>query len=138
MINQNFTNSNEIYPILELIRREMQRAGMYTGGDGLTFLKAQKEPEVVSVEALREMATHPALVTTVVYTYDNGTIERLTLFRDDSLIVTGFLIEIETSKVINQELEEETDISNFKAVRGTIIRENGLFKRLQLEYVRAV
>jgi hypothetical protein len=138
VINQNFTNSNEIYPILELIRREMQRAGMYSGGDDISIIRSKSAPDVISVETLREMASNPALVTTVVYTYDNGTIERMTLFRDEKLIVSGFLIEIETSKIINEQLEEEYDVGNFKSIRGTIIRENGLFKRLNLEYVKAV
>lgn len=138
MDNRNFVNSNEIYPILDLIRRELKKSGLYTGGDDLTIIDSPAEPNVINVEARREMAGYEALVTSVVYTYDNGTIEVLTLLRDESLIVEGFLIEISYPSVINEELEEETDIASFSTVRGTIIRENGLFKNLQLEYIKAV
>ncbi|XOS93674.1 hypothetical protein ACLMAB_09605 [Brevibacillus laterosporus] len=44
----------------------------------------------MSVEVLREMTSHPSLVTTVIYTYDNGAIEKLSLERDESLMITGF------------------------------------------------
>ncbi|MFF2889458.1 hypothetical protein [Paenibacillus sp. NPDC057967] len=139
MDNRNFVNSNEIYPILDLIRREMQKSGIYTGGDDLTIInKAPAEPNVKNVEARREMTGNEALVTSVVYTYDNGVIEVLTLFRDDNLIVDGFLIELTYPTRINAEMEEETDIASFSSIRGTIIRENGLFKNLELDYVRAV
>jgi hypothetical protein len=137
--NRNFVNSNEIYPILDLIRREMQKSGLYTGGNDLTIINsAPVEPNVINVEARREMAGYSALVTSVVYTYDNGTIEVLTLERDENLIVSGFLIEITYPSRINEEMEEETDIASFSTVRGTIIRENGLFSNLVLEYIKAV
>ncbi|PWW43824.1 hypothetical protein DET56_10250 [Paenibacillus pabuli] len=135
---RNFVNSNEIYPILDLIRREMKKSGLYTGGDELTVMDALVEPNVINVEARRELAGYSALVTSVVYTYDNGVIEILTLERDANLIVEGFLIEITYPSLVNEELEEETDIASFSTVRGTIIRENGLFKNLELEYIKAV
>lgn len=138
MVNRNFTNANEVFPIIDLIRREMKKVGLYGGGDDLTIVPNRKEPEVVSVEVLREMTSHPSLVTTVIYTYDNGGIEKLSLERDDGLMVTGFLIEIEQSSIVNEQLKEETDLHAFKAIQGSIIRENGLFKSLQLDYVRAV
>ncbi|PPA86644.1 hypothetical protein C4A75_05330 [Brevibacillus laterosporus] len=138
MFNRNFTNVNEVFPIIDLIRREMKKGGLYAGGDDLTIVQSRSEPEVVNVEVLREMTSHPSLVTTVIYTYDNGAIEKLSLKRDESLIITGFLIEVELSSIVNEELEEETDIQAFKAIQGSIIRENGLFKSLQLDYVRAV
>ncbi|MCR8982807.1 hypothetical protein [Brevibacillus laterosporus] len=138
MFNRNFTNVNEVFPIIDLIRREMKKGGLYDGGDDLTIVQSRSEPEVVSVEVLREMTSHPSLVTTVIYTYDNGAIEKLSLERDESLMITGFLIEVELSSIVNEELEEETDIQAFKAIQGSIIRENGLFKSLQLDYVRAV
>ncbi|AYB38384.1 hypothetical protein D5F52_09005 [Brevibacillus laterosporus] len=138
MFNRNFTNVNEVFPIIDLIRREMKKGGLYAGGDDLTIVQSRSEPEVVSVEVLREMTSHPSLVTTVIYTYDNGAIEKLSLKRDESLIITGFLIEVELSSIVNEELEEETDIQAFKAIQGSIIRENGLFKSLQLDYIRAV
>ncbi|MGG0797318.1 hypothetical protein ABE137_25575 [Brevibacillus laterosporus] len=138
MFNRNFTNANEVFPIIDLIRRELKKGGLYAGGDDLTIVQSRREPEVVSVEVLRELASHPSLVTTVIYTYDNGTIEKLSLERDESLMITGFLIEVEQSSIVNEELEEETDIQAFKAIQGSIIRENGLFKSLQLDYVRAV
>lgn len=136
--NRNFINSNEIFPILDLIRREMQRAGLYTGGNDLISILPPAEPIVVNVEALREMSDYPALVTKVIYTYDNGMIEKMTLYRDRSLIVSGFLIEIEHPTLVNEELEEETDIASFSTVNGTIIREGGLFKNLILEYTKVV
>ncbi|WP_240470144.1 hypothetical protein [Brevibacillus laterosporus] len=138
MFNRNFTNANEVFPIIDLIRRELKKGGQYAGGDDLTIVQSQREPEVVSVEVLRELASHPSLVTTVIYTYDNGTIEKLSLERDESLLITGFLIEVEQSSIVNEELEEETDIQACRAIQGSIIRENGLFKSLQLDYVRAV
>ncbi|MBG9773010.1 hypothetical protein [Brevibacillus laterosporus] len=138
MFNRNFTNVNEVFPIIDLIRREMKKGGLYAGGDDLTIVQSRSEPEVVNVEVLREMTSHPSLVTTVIYTYDNGAIEKLSLKRDESLIITGFLIEVELSSIVNEELEEETDIQAFKAIQGSIIRENGLFKSLQLDYIRAV
>ncbi|MCZ0835830.1 hypothetical protein O0550_10740 [Brevibacillus halotolerans] len=138
MSNRNFTNANEVFPIIDLIRRELKKGALYAGGNDLTIVKSRREPEVVSVEVLREMALNPSLVTTVIYTYDNGTIEKLSLERDESLIVTGFLVEVEQSSIVNEELEEETDIQAYRAIRGSIIRENGLFKSLQLDYVRAV
>ncbi|NKQ18579.1 hypothetical protein [Brevibacillus laterosporus] len=138
MFNRNFTNVNEVFPIIDLIRREMKKGGLYAGGDDLTIVQSRSEPEVVSVEVLREMTSHPSLVTTVIYTYDNGAIEKLSLERDESLMITGFLIEVELSSIVNEELEEETDMQAFKAIQGSIIRENGLFKSLQLDYVRAV
>ncbi|MGQ8871905.1 hypothetical protein [Paenibacillus sp. TSA_86.1] len=138
MDTRNFVNSNEIYPILDLIRREMKKSGLYTGGDDLTVMDALVEPNVINVEARRESAGYSALVTSVVYTYDNGVIEVLTLERDENLIVEGFLIEITYPSLVNEELEEETDIASFSTVRATIIRENGLFKNLELEYIKAV
>lgn len=138
MDNRNFVNSNEIYPILDLIRREMKKSGVYTGGDDLNIIDNPTEPNVINVEVRRETEGLPTLVTSVVYTYDNGTIEVLALHRDDNLIVSGFLIEITYPSVITTELEEETDIASFSTVRGTIIRENGLFKNLELEYIKAV
>jgi hypothetical protein len=132
-------NSNEIFPILDLIRREMQKSGMYSGGDDLTIINnTPEEANVIHVEARREMVGYEALVTSVVYTYDNGTIEILTLQRDEQLIVDGFIIEISYPTRINEQMEEETDISSFSTVIGTIIRENGLFKNLELEYIKAV
>ncbi|WP_315792929.1 hypothetical protein [Paenibacillus sp. BIC5C1] len=138
MDTRNFVNSNEIYPILDLIRREMKKSGLYTGGDDLTVMNALVEPNVINVEARRELAGYSTLVTSVIYTYDNGVIEVLTLERDANLIVEGFLIEITYPSLVNEELEEETDIASFSTVRGTIIRENGLFKNLELEYIKAV
>lgn len=116
----------------------MKKGGLYAGGDDLTIVQSRSEPEVVSVEVLREMTSHPSLVTTVIYTYHNGAIEKLSLERDESLMITGFLIEVELSSIVNEELEEETDMQAFKAIQGSIIRENGLFKSLQLDYIRAV
>lgn len=139
MEHRNFMNSNEIFPILDLIRREMQKSGMYSGGDDLTMINnTPEEANVIHVEARREMIGYEALVTSVVYTYDNGTIEILTLQRDEQLIVDGFIIEISYPTRINEQMEEETDISSFSTVIGTIIRENGLFKNLELEYIKAV
>lgn len=139
MEHRNFMNSNEIFPILDLIRREMQKSGMYSGGDDLTIINnTPEEANVIHVEARREMVGYEALVTSVVYTYDNGTIEILTLQRDEQLIVDGFIIEISYPTRINEQMEEETDISSFSTVIGTIIRENGLFKNLELEYIKAV
>jgi hypothetical protein len=137
--NRNFVNSNEIFPILDLIRREMKKSGLYSGGgDDLTIINERPEPNVINVEALREMPSYSTLVTKVVYTYDNGTIEKLTLERDASLIVSGFLIEVEHPSLVNSQMEEETDIQGFSTIRGTIIRENGLFKNLKLDYIKAV
>lgn len=139
MNNRNFTNSNDIFPIIDLIRREMSKQGLYSTGNDLAIIsKDKREPNVIDIEVFRELPNNPELVTKVIYSYDNGTIEKLTLERDESLIVTGFLIEIEHPSIINEELEEETDISAFTAIRGTIIRENGLFKNLKLDYIRAV
>ncbi|WP_248085710.1 hypothetical protein [Paenibacillus silvae] len=116
----------------------MKKSGLYTGGDDLTVMDSLVEPNVINVEARRELAGYSALVTSVVYTYDNGVIEVLTLERDANLIVEGFLIEITYPSLVNEELEEETDIASFSTVRATIIRENGLFKNLELEYIKAV
>lgn len=137
--NRNFINSNEIFPILDLIRRELQKTGLYSSGDDLTIINnAQAEPNVINVEMRRDMAGYATLVTSVVYTYDNGTIETLTLNRDEDLIVDGFVIEVAYPARVNEQFEEETDISSFSTVIGTIIRENGLFKNLELEYIKAV
>ncbi|ALA07169.1 hypothetical protein SECTIM467_39 [Brevibacillus phage SecTim467] len=139
MENRNFLNVNDVFPVLDLIRRELAREGLYTGGDDLTLLGGNKpEPNVINIEALREMTGYPTLVTKVIYTYDNGTIEKLTLERDSSMVVVGFLIEIEHKPLVNEQMEEETDITSFSAIHGTIIRENGLFKNLVLEYSKAV
>lgn len=139
MYNRNFTNANDIFPIIDLIRREMSKQGLYSTGDDLAVISKDKgEPNVVNIEVFREMPNNPALVTKVIYSYDNGTIEKLTLERDETLIVTGFLIEIEHPSIINEEMEEETDIRAFTAIRGTIIREDGMFKNLKLDYIRAV
>lgn len=117
----------------------MSKQGLYSTGNDLAIIsKDKREPNVIDIEVFRELPNNPELVTKVIYSYDNGTIEKLTLERDESLIVTGFLIEIEHPSIINEELEEETDISAFTAIRGTIIRENGLFKNLKLDYIRAV
>ncbi|MGG4144836.1 hypothetical protein ABEW34_17105 [Paenibacillus algorifonticola] len=135
----NFINANEIFPILDLIRREIKKTGLYKGGDDLSIVDhAAEEPHVLSVDVLREMAGYPALVTSVVYTYDNGTVEILTLERNEQLIVVAFQIEIATAAVLNEELESETNIATFSTVRGTITRENGIFKNLKLDYIKAV
>ncbi|MHA7967006.1 hypothetical protein ACX93W_23095 [Paenibacillus sp. CAU 1782] len=139
MDNRNFVNSNEIYPILDLVRREMQKAGLYTGSqDTVSLANTPAEANVINVEVRRELAGHETLVTSFIYTYDNGMLEVLTLNRDEQNLVDGFLIELTPPPRINTELEEETDIASFRSVRGTIIRENGLFKNLVLDYVRTV
>ncbi|MFK4472770.1 hypothetical protein ABH897_002494 [Paenibacillus sp. RC73] len=139
MENQNFTNSNEVFPIIDLIRREVRKERVHAGQtDDLLEKKAQEEPNVMTIDVAREMLQYPALVTSVLYTYDNGLLERLTLYRDDLLQVTGFFIEFEASTTLNAEMEEEADIPSLNAIRGSIIRENGLFKNLTLDYVRAV
>ena len=139
MNNRNFTNSNEVFPIIDLIRREMRKEGLYSGdSDNLLINREQVESNVINIEVAREMLEHPALVTSVIYTYDSGLLERLTLDRDESLQVTGFLIEFEASSILNSDMEEEADIPSLSAIRGNIIRENGLFKNLTLDYVRAV
>ncbi|MCC3381823.1 hypothetical protein ACFQ5D_02810 [Paenibacillus farraposensis] len=139
MENQNFTNSNEVFPIIDLIRREVRKERVHAGQtDGLLDKKAQEEPNVITIDVAREMPQYPALVTSVLYTYDNGLSERLTLYRDDLLQVTGFFIEFKASTTLNAEMEEEADILTLNAIRGSIIRENGLFKNLTLDYVRAV
>ncbi|MWV43094.1 hypothetical protein GRF59_05575 [Paenibacillus sp. HJL G12] len=137
---QNFMNANEVFPIIDLIRRELNKQGLYAGsGDDLSVIdRILPNPEVLNVEAFREMQDYPALVTKVVYTYDNGTIEKLSIQRDESLLIYGFLIEIEGRSLVNEELEAETDITSFRTIQGTLIRENGLFKNLKLEYTRAV
>ncbi|WP_151734137.1 hypothetical protein [Paenibacillus tengchongensis] len=139
-IGNNFINTNEVYPIIDLIRREMQKQGLYTGnGSDLSVIdRILPDPSVVSVNALRELPAYPALVTRMIYTYDNGTIEKLTLERDDNLIVEGFLIEIEQRTLVNEQMEAESGITAFSTVHGTIIREDGLFKNLELNYTRAV
>ncbi|WP_237391640.1 hypothetical protein [Paenibacillus dendrobii] len=133
-------NANEVFPIIDLIRRELNKQGLYAGsGDDLSVIdRILPNPEVLNVEAFREMQDYPALVTKVVYTYDNGTIEKLSIQRDESLLIYGFLIEIEGRSLVNEELEAETDITSFRTIQGTLIRENGLFKNLKLEYTRAV
>ncbi|ALP35571.1 hypothetical protein ASL14_04685 [Paenibacillus sp. IHB B 3084] len=139
MENQNFTNSNEVFPIIDLIRREVRKERIHAGQtDDLLEKKAEEEPNVITIDVAREMLQYPALVTSVLYTYDNGLLERLTLYRDDLLQVTGFFIEFEASTTLNAEMEEEADIPSLNAIRGSIIRENGLFKNLTLDYVRAV
>ncbi len=139
MENRNFINANEIFPILDLIRRELQKSGLYSSGDDLTIINnTTAEPNVINVEARREMVGYATLITSVIYTYDNGVIEILTLIRNENLIVDGFVLEISSPTVINEQLEEETDIASFSTVIGTIIRENGLFKNLELEYIKAV
>lgn len=137
---QNFMNANEVFPIIDLIRRELNKQGLYAGnGDDLSVIdRILPNPEVLNVEVIREMQDYPALVTKVVYTYDNGTIEKLTIQRDESLLIYGFLIEIEGRYLVNEELEAETDITSFRTIQGTLIRENGLFKNLKLDYTRAV
>ncbi|WP_068498925.1 hypothetical protein [Paenibacillus kribbensis] len=139
MENQNFTNSNEVFPIIDLIRREVRKERVHAGQtDDLLDKKAQEEPNVITIDVAREMPQYPVLVTSVLYTYDNGLSERLTLYRDDLLQVTGFFIELKASTTLNAEMEEEADILTLNAIRGSIIRENGLFKNLTLDYVRAV
>jgi len=137
---QNFMNSNEVFPIIDLIRRELNKQGLYAGNsDDLRVIdRNPAEPEVVDVELLREMPGHPFLVTQVVYTYDNGSVERLTIERDQNLIVYGFLIEIEGRSFVNEELETESDIRTSSSIKGTIIREHGLIKNLKLEHIKAV
>ncbi|MBD8498886.1 hypothetical protein [Paenibacillus arenosi] len=139
MDNRNFLNVNDVFPVLDLIRREMAREGLYSSGNNQSVvLKSRLEPNVINVEVLRELTSSPTLVTSVIYTYDSGTIERLMLERDESLIVTGFLIEIEHPSKVNEQIEEETDIQSFSSIQGTIIRENGLFKNVVLQYTKAV
>ncbi|AHC19021.1 hypothetical protein MHB54_05895 [Paenibacillus sp. FSL M7-0802] len=139
MNNRNFTNSNEVFPIIDLIRREMRKEGSYFGDSGnLLMNREHEEPNVINIEVAREMLEHPVLVTSMIYTYDSGLLERLTLERDESLQVTGFLIEFEASSILNSDMEEEADIPSLSAIHGNIIRENGLFKNLTLDYVRAV
>ncbi|WP_018884226.1 hypothetical protein [Paenibacillus massiliensis] len=138
--DRNYINSNEVFPIIDMIRREMGRQGLYAGNgtDGSLITQLLPEPNVINIECLRELPSHPTLVTTVIYTYDNGSMEQLTLQRDDSLLVTGFLIEISSRSLVNEQLEEETDMAGFSTIQGTLIRENGLFKNLLLEYTKAV
>lgn len=138
--DNNFINANESFPIIDMIRRELSKQGLYTGNGSDESVVSQilPEPNVVNVEVLRELEKSPTLVTTVVYTYDNGTIERLTLQRNASLLVIGFLIEISSRTLVNEQMEEETDMSAFSTIQGTLVRENGLFKNLILEYTKAV
>lgn len=138
--DRNYINSNEVFPIIDMIRREMNRQGIYAGNgtDGSLITELLPEPNVIGIESLRELTSHPALVTAVIYTYDNGTIEKLTIQRDNGLLVIGFLIEISSGSLVNEQLEEETDMSGFSTIKGTIIREKGLFKNLLLEYTKAV
>lgn len=139
MENQNFTNSNEVFPIIDLIRREVRKERVHADQtDDLLEKKDQEEPNVITIDVAREMPQYPVLVTSVLYTYDNGLLERLTLYRDNLLQVTGFFIEFEASTTLNAEMEEEAYIPPLNAIRGSIIRENGLFKNLTLDYVRAV
>lgn len=136
----NFVNTNEVFPILDLIRRELKKQGLYTIQDAYAQEKDDEiaEASLLNVEVFRELNNHPSIVSKVLYTYDNGMTETLTLLRDNRLIVEGFEIEIQGNTQINEMLEEETSIASFSTIRGTIIRENGLFKNLKLDYVRAV
>lgn len=119
----------------------MKTAGMYGSGDDYTVVNdnKEKEPRVVDVKALKELPDYPTIVTTIMYFYENGMKETLSLERDDSLIVTAFSIEIENPTIVNEEMEEETDVSKNQFIYCQILRdENGNFDGLHFEYSEGV
>lgn len=79
----NFVNVNDVYPILELIQREIRKYHFDSTRPSLysTSPYPMDSDDVVSVELVRGSDYDPNLITSVVITYYSGTEEIINLHR---------------------------------------------------------
>lgn len=139
---RNFLNANDVFPILEMIRREIRKNDfnkdrIYLGD---TSSPKGSTDEVTSVELFRGGNTFdPEMIDSVVVTYEDGSTENIALIRGVSppvpetvpdyefinkALITGFTVQVD-SQYAN------------RTVIGEIVRENryGKIQRLNLSYV---
>lgn len=139
----NFLNSNDIFPILEMIRREIRkndfdRDRVFNGGDSAPVGNSD---DVTSVEVLRGGSTYdPEMINAVVVTYADGTLETMTMIRGVNPPVPHSVPDYEfinNALISGFEVEMVTPFGGRKVI-GQIVRENGYGKveRLDVSYIQ--
>lgn len=138
---RNFVNTNEVFPILEMIKREINKNEF---NNKRVFMDEQGEfdgdpDEVTSVEVFRGGNTYdPDSIDSVIVTYGDGSTESILLTRGvtppvpntvpdylyiNNVLLTGFVVNIERG-------------GQSKLVTGDVVRENGYGRitKLNLSY----
>lgn len=140
---RNFLNTNDVFPILEMIRREIRRNDFENNRVYLNQEKAEysgETDEVVSVEVFRGSNPYdPDVIDSIIVTFSSGATENITLLRGvdppvpntvpdhlfiNNILVSGFIVQ-------------RTDGLGSRTITGRLIRENGYGKieRLEIDYV---
>jgi hypothetical protein len=139
----NFLNSNDIFPIIEIIRREVRkndfdRARVFNVGENTQQLG--RADDVVSVEILRGSSSYdPELISAIITTYADNSVETLNLYRG---ITPPVPPTVPDHEFINNVLISGFEINVSSAVGGqTVIcqidRENGYGKVEKLNFTYA-
>jgi hypothetical protein len=138
---RNYLNTNDIFPILEIIRREIKkndfdRDRIFLGNEQEA---AGNPDDVLSIEVLRGgNPVDPEIIDAVIVTYVDGTVETITLIRGanppvpdtvpdhwyiNKVMVSGFTVQV-------------TSPYGSRTISGQLVRENGYGKvqRLDLTY----
>jgi len=139
---RNYLNTNDIFPILELIKREIRKNDydinrVYVDTDTPAPVETD---EVESIEVLRGGNTYdPEVIDSVIVTYVGGGMETITLLRGanppvpntvpdyefiNNVMISGFQVTVNSQ-------------AGSRTVQGEVIRENGYGKvsRIQMTYV---
>lgn len=142
---KNFMNTNEVFPILDMINRERQKSkGIHLSGiggyaDGVNEYVIDQW-QVEAFEIVRDVGNHidPMTIKQVVIVYVNGAIDVLTLKRG---LIPPVSEDLPDSEYINYlmitEVEIETTYQNATSLAvAKIYRENGygLLQRVELVY----
>jgi hypothetical protein len=139
---RNFLNANDVFPILEMIRREIKRNQFESNRNYMISEPSEfsgTSDEVRSVELFRGSNPYdPDVIDSVVTTYADGSTETITLLRganppvpptvDDhefinNVLITGFVVEFASGY-------------GSRTVQGSLVRENGYgrIQKLELTY----
>lgn len=139
---RNFLNTNDVFPILEMIRREIKRNDfendrVYISNEPTEF--SGNPDEVKSVELFRGSNPYdPDVIDSVIVTFADGSTENITLLRGanppvpntvpdheyiNNVLISGFVVEL-------------TNDFGSRRITGQLVRENGYgrIQRLDMTY----
>lgn len=148
-MERNYMNHNEIYPILDMIKRrvnQMQNKGINhffespmlgDGGDG-GFDTTQWQVESFEVERDTTNAIDPAIIKSITIIYVNGAVDRITLLRGFSPPVSKKVKDhIYINNLMIVEVTVTTEYGGMEQVMvATIFRDDGygLFRKVEITY----
>lgn len=122
----NFRNVNEVFPILDLIRRELKKNNFDNDREYFDRLSENESQDVKEVQVFRQSGGME-LISAVAITYFDGTFETLTLNRGLTPPVPDTVEDydyINNHMLVGFEIEVKAPYGD-KRLRGKTIREGG-------------